>query len=596
MAGKRTLRVVRSSSDAPEEGDTFVVESALQEVPTMEFERIFRKLSEAEFDRVAGLPLYQAIRLNLAFLFSQNRNPPMAATHLIVLHRLLDERLSEGDYDIVRCTGLDEQYRAVVSDVATGRDVEVEGVDRFDFGFHRVLHGLLVGVWGYLLILADQLFSIVYRTLKRSRIPDPTKIAFVPHVNRFDCTRPVLDELDEMGVEHEVVLPTTTVTWLRERDGRYADVAPYDPTPLDAFAELPDLVTSLRRLSGLVWSVAVTRSFGRDLRAFFADDFGVDAPDTLSYLLEKTLATQVPTLANVTVAERVVEELDPDSVVVGSLGFRQEALLYPALESGIDAYHVPHSVPTGYELFPPAGTVHFVPGEHVIEYMNTSEQTSDTSNLVAAGRPKLLSLARTDPTPRTDWEPDAVRIVVATQPFHDSVREEFVQTVLDGVAEVPVPVDVVIKLHPNEDVSFYRRTLSERPFRVRITKEDLHGYLSSADLTVTINSNVGLESMVLGTPCVCVALWTPLIRPRLYATEGPVPVLESPDAVGIFFSDVDGERVAKLRTEQRTFVDERYLHSDVVGEIAGIIAADQRLPTDESEVAVDRAGGTHEAS
>lgn len=572
MTGKRTLRVVWSGADATDADDAFVVESALRAVPTAEFERVFRDLSEAEFDPVADFPLYEVIRLDLAYLFAQDRNPPMAATHLVVLFRLLDDRLSGDDYDAVDCTGLDEQYRTVVTDVASRHGVEVDGADRSEFGFRRVLRGLLVGVWGFLLVLADQVFSLVYRTLRGVELPGPTDIAFVPHVNRFGCTRPVLDELVAMGADHEVVLPTTTVTWLRERDDRYAELEPYDPTPLDMFTQLPDILTSLRRLGGLVWSVAVSRSFAGDLRAFFAVEFGVDAPRTVNYLLEKTLTVEVPALANVTVAERLLTHLDPDAVVVGSLGSRQEVLLYPAIERGIDTYHIPHSVPTGYELLPPQETVHFVPGEHAVEHLAASEQTSDASNLDPAGRPKLRSLDRSNPTPRTDWEPDAFRLVVATQPFVDSVRREFVLAVLDGLAEIPVPVDVVVKIHPNEDVSFYREFIPDRPFRVRVTKEDLHGYQSSADLTVTINSNVGLESMVLGTPCACVALWKPLIRPRLYAARGPVPVLESADDIGAFFADLDRDRAADLHDDQREFVETVYLRSDSARDIAERVA------------------------
>lgn len=579
MTGKRTLCVVEDDGDAPIEDDVFGIQSALRQVPTAEFERVFCDISEAEFDPVAGFPLYKVIRLNLAYLFSQDRNPPMAATHLVVLYRLLDERLADGEYDAVRCRGVSEQYRAVVTDVAARHGIGVNERDS-EFGFHRVLRGLLVGVWGFLLILADQLFSIVYRRLRGIELPGPTDIAFVPHVNRFGCTQPVLDEIDSMGTEREVVLPTTTITWLREHDGRYSDIEPYDPTPLDMFTKPSDILVSLRRLGKLVWSIAIARSFESDLRAFFAVEFGVDAPRTVSYLLEKTLAVGIPPLANVTVAERVLTDLEPDSVVVGSLGSRQEVLLYPALERGIDTYHIPHSVPTGYELLPPAGTVHFVPGEHAVEHLAASEQTSDVSNLVPAGRPKLLALAETEPAPRTDWEPDALRIVVATQPFADSVRKQFVETVLDGLEEVPVPVDVVIKIHPNEDVSFYRDIVSERSFRVRVTKADLHGFLSSADLTVTINSNVGLESMVLGTPCACVAVWEPLIRPRLYAAGGPVPVLDSTAAVRAFFSELDRDRVTELLDEQNEFVESVYLRADATREIAEIITSDERPPAD----------------
>jgi len=157
MADSRTLRVIERDGDR-DDADTFAVEPRLQSVPTHEFEAIFREVSEADIETDTDLPLYGAIRIHFAFLFAQNEHPPMAITHLIVLYRLLDEYLDERDYEAIACEDLSPDYQAVVADIAAAHGLTVGGVERF--GFHRLVIGFLIGMWGYLRLVAGQVAAL----------------------------------------------------------------------------------------------------------------------------------------------------------------------------------------------------------------------------------------------------------------------------------------------------------------------------------------------------------------------------------------------------------------------------------------------------
>lgn len=567
----------QSDVDAVAEGcDTFVIESALQEVPAVAFERVFRSLIEADPGRVAGLPLYGIVRIHLAFLFAQNQTPPMALPHLVVLYDLLDERLDRNDYERICCHNLAENYQAVVADVASNRSVTVENTA--SFGFNRTIRGFLIGIYGYFRLLADQLFSIVWKRTRRG--PDPTETVFVPHVNRFDNIRPVLDQFEG---DSEVVLPVSSLTWLRHRKDRYAAVDAYDPTPLDYFTTPSRIVETIRRGIGLTYAVLIRRSFDADVQSRVKTEFGVDMPQTVTYLLGNLFAEHIPALANTVVAEQMLADLDPEQLVVGSLGSRQQAILYAAIEADVDTYHVPHSGTNGYEKTPPSETVHFVPGEHIVTHLQRSEQLSNTDNVVPAGRPKLVELSRRDVTPVDDWQSDTIRIVVATQPFSDPIRRRFIEDVLESLQQTPEPIEVVIKIHPNETSSFYESAVSDNPFEVRIAEDDIYGYVTGADVVITINSNVGLESMVLGTPCVCVNVWSPLIRARPYATHGPAPVLRTNDEMNEFFATLTADSVAELAEAESEFVRENYLAGDPAERISAIIQADEQVPNGGSQ-------------
>jgi hypothetical protein len=548
--------------------DVLAVESSLLAVPVSEYEEIYRKIAEADITAETDLPLYGVIRTHFSFLFAQNDHPPMAIPHLVILFELLDEYLEDHEYERIRCEELSENYQAVVTDVAKKHGIPVDGTGRF--GFHRLLRGFVAGIVGYFLLVGAQVVALVWKLFHRGA--ESTKTVFVPHVNRFDSTKPVLDALDH---DHEVVVPVPTVTWLRERADRYDIVQTYDPTPLDYFATPFTMIDSVRRGIKLTVEVLLRRSFDQDIQQFLNDEFDVVMPNTLWYLLGNLFAVHVRSLPNAVIAERMIDRLQPENLIIGSLGSRQQAILYPAIDAGLKTYHVPHSATTGYELAPPPETTHFVPGPHTVEHLESSEQMTETNNLRATGRPQLLSLSAREFHQRDSSAPEAIRIVVATQPFPDPHRREFITDVLDGIAEVPGPVDTVIKIHPNESTAFYSDIVQDRNYPIRVAEADLHEYLTGADLVVTINSNVGLESMVLGTPAVCVDEWSPLIRARLYATSGPVPILRSPSEVSEFFAGLSSDRIEEMTAEQTAFVEEMYLHEDAAREIARTVREDE---------------------
>jgi hypothetical protein len=571
MSDNRALVIVEDAGETPNnDDDVFVIESALMNVDAVEFEGIFRQISEAKMDPVADLPLYGVIRIHFAFLFAQNQLPPMAITHLVVLARLLDEQLSANAYNRIRCIGVSPEYQATVLDVAANHGIPVRGTGRF--GFHRTAKGFLVGLFGYLRLVVDQLFSVLCNRL-RAPMP-PTETVVIPHVNRFDSIWPVLERM-EAG--YRLVLPIPTVAWLRHRTGRYAKVNAYDPVPLNYFSSLGCTVDTVVRGTRLAWAVLIRRIFVFEIERLITDEFGVEMPNTVWYLLGNLFAEHVPSLANATVAERMLSTLDTGQLVIGSLGSRQQAILYEAIEAGIDTFHVPHSSTTGYELAPPPETVHFVPGKHVIDHLDASAQMTDTHNLIPTGRPMLYELSQRKLDPQIDWQTEAIKVFIATQPFPDDKRRQFITHVLDALTAAPDDVDVVIKIHPNESRSFYEQLVEDRSHPVDIVEEDLYSYIAAADLVVTINSNVGLEAMVMGTPVVCIDEWEPLVRARPYARYGPVPVLESQADIEEFYGALTSEVIQGLAESEREYVATAYLDGDPSRRIASILQESTEL-------------------
>jgi hypothetical protein len=141
---------------------------------------------------------------------------------------------------------------------------------------------------------------------------------------------------------------------------------------------------------------------------------------------------------------------------------------------------------------------------------------------------------------------------------------------------------LTIKPHPDESHELYREIESEYE-NVRLITDGLYEEIADSDLTVTINSNVGLESIVIGTPAVCYNAWEPFILEQTFAFADEVPVFRSADEFQTFASQLDRDELSQLRSRQQAFGVESYcLESDIATTIASYIESDQRSERPES--------------
>jgi hypothetical protein len=243
-----------------------------------------------------------------------------------------------------------------------------------------------------------------------------------------------------------------------------------------------------------------------------------------------------------------------NSVLITSSGPSGKALAIPAVAHGIDTYCLPHSIsqqPVAVDQS--IYTSVFAEG-HIAERAVERKR----ERFVATGLPKHIDIySRRDSIPSTD---STNTLLITTQPFPGS-RQELIRNIIPVVLN-STDWRVVVKIHPREELSFYDRTLSEFGIdvdgtdRLVVTDGDLYSWIGRSQLLVTINSNVGIESVILGTPTASYNPWSPDIRDPLYAKYGPVPMLREPSELVSLLTDWDGERD---RTRQESAIDELYL-------------------------------------
>ena len=123
-------------------------------------------------------------------------------------------------------------------------------------------------------------------------------------------------------------------------------------------------------------------------------------------------------------------------------------------------------------------------------------------------------------------------IILATQPMVESYlwtekdREKFIQVIVGGMKDFP-DKQLVIKLHPDENIDIYRRLLNNiGDDRTVICREaDIYELLNACDLLITFYSTVALEAMLFNKPVITV---------NLFSKTDIFPYAQSGAAIGVY--------------------------------------------------------------
>lgn len=542
--GTDDLRIVRNSNKTEGDGaNVFAVEDALLDRSEDELDEIVNWFSHLDIDD--DVPIYETIWHRLVSPFTGVPSAPTALTHLIVLYWLLERRILEDSPERLICGDIQRDYQAVITDLARVHNIEVDNPVR-----PSRTRGYFSGLNGVLRRLLDQLFSVVCchsYDLSRS-----VETVFVPNINRFGSMKPVIEEASD----YVVAIPRPTVSWSLVRADE-PELASFNPIPLDCFVTARTFLKELRLVFiTLPLELWVKRRIERRLVENLREEFGVDMERTVAYSLSEIYGKNSMALLYHLVAEEVINRTGCQRMAFGSRGLIQSSMIHTAESFGVGTVHVPHTVTIGYETIPREAT-YIATGDVAIRHFYDSNQIDDVSNIEPLGRPYLRELQENKPS-RSRPRDSCKQIVIATQPYNDNVRKTFVTSVLAGTEAADLDADVVIKIHPNEEPDFYERLPETDPDNIVVATGDLQQYVVDSDLVVTINSNVGIEAVVMGTPCVCVNLYSPLIRTRPYARYSPIPTIYTSDGVVDWFGDVTEKKLEAMCDEQSRFIWKKY--------------------------------------
>jgi glycosyltransferase involved in cell wall biosynthesis len=176
--------------------------------------------------------------------------------------------------------------------------------------------------------------------------------------------------------------------------------------------------------------------------------------------------------------------------------------------------------------------------------------------------------------------------------FSAEEKEAYYRTVLGGLRRSGSGAQVILKVHPNEDVALVRQQAREWgwPDVPVIQEYDIHQLFAAADGAVMVTSMAGVEAMALGCPVIAVQMAGKDYEGGYmfpYVTEGAVERVDLGDASGL------GRALDRVLLDDRARADlvtrgfafaERYIHP-----VDGALAS--RLLAVVEEIRCERAQG-----
>jgi hypothetical protein len=533
-------------------GADFVIREELQKTTDEEYDEVYSVLSNANPDMDIGLPMYEISWRHI-----------IAGRHghlheLVLLYLRLEEVVTKDDPERVICKeDIGIGYLSVVQDISEEYGIEVETGGQSTISRYHLIQRFLKNSFLILPFLFDQIFSLVWKHL--SGKPDEVELAFIPSLRRLSSTLPVLDKIAESEYEsYKVIIPSKVSSQGRRWKWRYRR-SELDGHDLESLSRFTSLRCIYRQVSIYI-QVCKKTLFGNRLKNELSEvleaELGVNLDSSIKYSIYEGYRTRVfLSIFFYQLTDGLVNKLNCEKIVIGGLSPSRRAILWSSIQKGVKVYYIPHGAgAAGDSPNPPKELIHMVSGELEKKRYSESTQVQEMWECVVTGRPYLVNLYnKYKEKETTEPESSKLRVLVATQPLPG--RKELVEDVIKSVDELDT--EIIIKTHPGESKEIYTE-YSKRNGNVTVTGANLFKHISESDLTVTVNSNVGLESIIVGTPTICVNKWKPTVGDALYSKYGPVPVLRNKKELSEVMRDMENDNLKSMLETQKEFVHDSF--------------------------------------
>lgn len=526
----KVLYIQQDQSKPTNKKDIFNIHEVLDDLSQKKKEELYSEYNSLSVTESCGIDRYEIISQYYALGRYGSLQQPM------FLYDKLTEKIKEQDPDKVIVTkGVEEKYQEVIKDVV-GDERRLKIDNKCDD--KRVKKSLWSIIRLCYLLLEHLLHAIFHRPKRKT-----SDVVFI--LNRESSMRPVIHSASQKGLDHIVLSPKAKIKHIFH-DGKLTDLNITNYITIEIWLREIDFFIKL------IIDFFITSNFAEEVNQEFQSQLGRDMFNTINHTTNEIFASNLPEkFRYVFLTEAMVETIDCEKIVTSSFSPSGRAILQTAENKGVIPYHIPHSVIT--PNFSSIGkTQHFVCGKLDLDYLHSLPQVTDMSKYHPTGRPYFNQLY-------TNWEStenglDGYLVTIATQPI--SNKHEFVRCVIKAAERTDSDIKIEIKIHPGEEAEEYQKYTSKNEGKVSVVDNKLFERISRSDLLLTRNSNVGLEAMIVGTPCVAANWWRPSQSDMSYILFGPVPVCERKQEVCEIFDKLDGSYLKELQRKQCEFVEE----------------------------------------
>lgn len=529
-----------------------VIEQAIQEVNEEFYDDLFDFFGKIDIDCGTDFPWYRIIYPKI----SNTARKHDSLLRVIGLQHVLLEEIENKSIDEIKAVQItDDIYKAAIVDVAnqTGINTNISGERVSTHNLYSTIIAIILS----LLTIVDQILAVIWGTLAQSD-KDVSEIVVVPYPGRLSSIQPILDNFEK---DFSVFTTHHWINWkFISKHAENSKYNKYNADPIQQHSSLAVICNQLSNIVQLSIETAYRRKLDRDLVVKIKKEYDIETSVTVPYLLNSIYKNRgFRDVQYSEIIKKITRDDRCSKFVCGGMSPRDRAMLDAVEQLGIRSYYIPHGAGNWYQFYPDTETMHIAFGKPEEKFFEQFKNKNQKAVIKVLGRPYLSDLiTEYEGISENNESSSRINILVATQPFNDHIRKRFVKSIVDGI-DRQENLEARVKIHPSEDGQFYQENTSNIP----IVDEDLVGELKRADLVVTINSNVGLEAIVTGTPCICVNLWNAFTRAQ-YAEYGPIPVLRTEREIVEWFTGLDERKLESVKTTEVDYINSNYIYTDEV--------------------------------
>ncbi|WP_144905928.1 hypothetical protein [Halobellus captivus] len=410
---------------------------------------------------------------------------------IVLYEELQNADISESTETIV-CHNLSSKYECVVHDfcIANNINISITNSSKVTYMLRQAKKIFVTFIQLSAILLEQLLFGFIgmFKLSTNRKIGDQI---FIPNPNRYESIKPVAEEL---GIKTLVVpWPYLLLQWKRNK-------LPSNNAFI-SINQFSSIISAPYSLKIILATIINRKKICDDLSEIIELQRGYRLPRSVAFSVNHILVSNVFCLCYCHPAKEMVNTLEPKSLVIGSPGiFSLPILTMANQQQGVETFHIPHSITRPFEPILP-DTTQFLSSVLGLQYIQ--KIGLDIGDNIPVGRPYFKEITTRDVNrgEKCDKQKD-INVLIGTQPFLDDIKQDLIDMVLVGANRNPHETNIRIKIHPSESVEWY-----DDCTHIPIYEDKLEENLKWADLTITINSNIGVEAVLNGSAVFYVNVW-----------------------------------------------------------------------------------------
>jgi hypothetical protein len=480
----------------------------------------------------------------------------------ISFYELLSEKIEEKNYSNIIVHEMPKPYRLVIEDIVNETSISI----------HRECDEKTKNSWtrsriNVLIFILDQIFVLIRRLFILTESQKDRQHLFFPFPDRYDSLLPIIKNLNESA--HTIVTPLF-VSWqyLASGDNWPSNIR---ASPLTEHTTISNLIYQIKNILAIEKSVYY-RDFAvaNDLAKYISKNHDIKMEYTIKFLISKMVRNNYRQILSLILMKHIISGSQCQNVIIGGDAPRDRYTARIGDKKQKQIFHVPHSIQYRSKIPLPAKClIQFLPGEPDRRLLEKSYSGDQLPKLIVSGRPYFNTL-NTSKKKSTESN----KIIIGTQPYSNWIRNKFVKKCLAQIQRSDFIGKVIIKIHPSENRPFYQNIINnlENKQQIDVETGPVQDYITDNTCMITINSNVGLESILLGAYCISFNPFEPFIQKSSYIDEKLVPYITSDENLSKQISDVF---VPNLETEQQKiqtqYIKKNYIFEDTIESIVANI-------------------------